>query len=239
MSTPIRLPDAYRAFLEFVGHDVQDERSRSNRRMFSVFLWCFLMPAAVSVGFLLLIKIGVFPRKARANLDWLILVFPVLYSLYILSSEVLRGIPSIFKRGGLAASLKQAEEEGQWRDRVCQSLTSSLHFSEGEWDWVIASFRVDVENIRHRTKYLTALAGAVFFLVMQGIDSLGDTTESIWLKNPMMGWAEATNDISQLMALGLFLVLLYLSGNQTYHSLLRYLNSAELAALQMRHSSKS
>ena len=59
--------------------------------MFSVFLWCFLMPVAISIVGLLLIKVGVFPRKARTNLDWLILVFPVLYSLYILSSEVLIG----------------------------------------------------------------------------------------------------------------------------------------------------
>jgi len=234
MSAPNKFPEAYRAFLEFVGGDVQRERSRSNRRMFSVFLWCFLMPVAISIVGLLLIKVGVFPRKARTNLDWLILVFPVLYSLYILSSEVLTGIPSMFKKGGLAGSLKQAAQDGEWRERVCDSMVSSLHFSEHEWEWIVKSFRIDLENMRHRTKYLTVLAGAVFFLVMQGIDSLGDNTESIWLKNPMMGWVEATNDISQLMALALFLVLLYLSGNQTYHSLSRYLNTTELAVLRRK-----
>jgi len=239
MTSNSRLPEAYRVFLDFVGNDVQRERLYSNRRMFSVFLWCFLMPSVVSIAFLLLIKVGVFPRKARVNLDWLILVFPVFYSLYILSSEVLSGIPTIFRRGGLAASLKQAEREGQWRERVCDSLVTSVNLSESEWEWVLTSFRIDLENIRHRTKYLTALAGAVFFLVMQGIDSIGDGAENLWLKNPLMGWAEATNDISQLMALGLFLVLLYLSGSQTYHSLLRYLNCAELASLQRRNPSQS
>jgi hypothetical protein len=236
MDNPGKFPEAYRSYLEFVGNDLQRERSRTNRRMFSVFLWCFLVPVVISIAGLLLIKIGVFPRKARTNLDWLILVFPVLYSLYILSSEVLVGIPSMFKKGGLAASLKTASQEGEWRDRVSESVLTALNLSEQEWDWVVMSFKMDLENIRYRTKYLTALAGAVFFLIMQGIDSLGDTSESmnVWLKNPMMGWVEATNDISQLMALALFLVLLYLSGSQTYHSLSRYLTATELAVLRRR-----
>jgi hypothetical protein len=235
MNPPNKYPEAYRAFLEFVSNDLQRERSRTNRRMFSAFIWCFVMPVAISVAGLLLIKVGVFPRKARTNLDWLILVFPVLYSLYILGSEVLIGIPAAFKKGGVASSLKQAVQESEWRDRVCESMLSSFNLSEGEWAWIMSSFRMDLENLRHRTKYLTALAGAVFFLVMQGIDSLGDNAESIWLKNPMMGWVEATNDVSQLLALALFLVLLYLSGSQTYHSLSRYLSSAELVALRRKH----
>ena len=44
-----------------------------------------------------------------------------------------------------------------------------------------------------------------------------------------MGWIESSsNDFSQLVGLRLFLLLLYLSGNQTYHSLMRYLHCAEL-----------
>jgi hypothetical protein len=230
-----RFPEAYRSFLDFVGNDVQRERHRSNRRMLSVFFWCFLLPAVFAAFFLVMIKMGFLPRKARASLDWLILVFPVLYSLYILSSEFLTGIPSIFRRGGLAVSLNGAAKEGEWRDRVCDSLRTSFQFSEAEWSWIVESFRIDLDNIRHRTKYLTALAGAVFFLIMQGLDSLTDTAESTtWVKNPVFGWMETSTNVSQFMALALFLVLLYLSGNQTYHALLRYLNSAELVLLQRR-----
>lgn len=230
--------EAYRAFLEFVGNDVQKERHRTNRRMLSVALWCFVAPAIVSIALLTLIKFGVLPRRARANLDWLMLVFPVLYSLYILSSEVLTGIPTIFRRGGLVGSLKQSEQEGDWRERVCDSIRESLQFNDPQWEWVLASFKIDLENIRHRTKYLTGLAGAVFFLVMQGIDSMGTDSESVWLKNPLQGWAAATNDISSLMALALFLVLLYLSGSQTYHALSRYHACAELAWLRQRQNPK-
>ena len=38
-----------------------------------------------------------------------------------------------------------------------------------DWEWVIASFKVDLALMRYRNKYMTALAGAVFFLIMQGI----------------------------------------------------------------------
>jgi hypothetical protein len=237
MNSPGRYSETYRAFLEFVGNDVQRERHRANRRMLSVFLWCFLVPAIMTVIILLLVKIGWLPRRARANVDWLILIFPVLYSVYILGSEVLTGIPSIFRRGGLATSLKQAQTEGEWRDRACETLRSQCSFSLSEWEWVIQSFRIDLEKMMNRTKYLTALAGAVFFLVMQGIDSLTDAPETA-IRNPLMLWLEASNGISQLMALALFLVLLYLSGNQTYHSLLRYLNCAELVVLQNRGRDK-
>jgi hypothetical protein len=222
----------YRAFLEFVGDDLQRERRQVNRRMLSVFLWCFLAPVLLSIVILLLVKVGIVPRRARNNLDWLILVFPVLYSLYILGSEVITGLPQMFRRGGLVHSLRQAETQSEWRERVCESM-KQLKFGNREWKWVLASFSVDLETIRYRAKYLTALAGAVFFLLMQGIDSLTEGPDLNWLKNPVVGWVETSNTISQLMALALFLVLLYLTGSQAYHSLRRYMDCAELVSSEL------
>ena len=42
------------------------------------------------------------------------------------------------------------------------------------------------------------------------------------------------SDSLQFVGLGLFLILLYLSGNQTYHSLRRYLVCAELAGRETK-----
>ena len=239
MKNPIRKYRGLRAFLDFVG-------SRRAARAFA------LQPPDVQRFSLVLSHArGGLGRVAVADQDGDISAegarepgladsrFPG--SLFALHPEIrgAEGIPSTFKKGGLASSLKQNQQEGEWRDRVCDSIASTLHFSEPNGNGFVTSFRTDLENIRHRTKYLTALAGAVFFLVMQGIDSIGDNSESIWLKNPMMGWVAATNDISQLMALALFLVLLYISGNQSYHSLLKYLNSAELAQLRRKQEGQS
>ena len=223
----------YRTFLEFVGEDLQRERRQANRRMLSVFLWCFLAPVFLSIVILLLVKIGIVPRRAKNNLDWLILVFPVLYSLYILGSEVVAGLPQMFRRGGLVHSLRQAETQSEWRERVCEDMKSHLKFGTREWKWVVMSFQVDLETMRYRAKYLTALAGAVFFLLLEGIDSLTEGPDLNWLKNPVVGWVETSNTISQLMALALFLVLLYLTGSQAYHSLRRYMDCAEIVSLEV------
>jgi hypothetical protein len=229
--------ELYRSFVEFVRADVQRERMLVNRRMFNVFLWCFVLPAMVSVTLLLLVKAGILPRSARGYLDWLVLIFPVFYSLYILSSEVLAEIPASFRRGGISSTLGQAVKESEWRERVCDSLKRSLDIKQDEWSWLISSFRADLEHMRYRNKYMTALAGAVFFLIMQGIDSMtdagGDT--KVTMVRSSIGWVETSSyDLTSVVSLLLVLVLLYLSGNQTYYSLVRYLDCAELLSMPPR-----
>jgi hypothetical protein len=228
------MQEAYKNFVDFVGNDLQNERKLANRRMLSVFLWCFVAPATLTVVSLLLVKMGVFPRRMRGNLDWLILLFPVLYSLYILGSEVVTGLPSIYRRGGLANSLKEAQVQGEWRQRVCAQM-GLLPCSAQDWIWIVESFQIDIENMRYRAKYLTVLAGAVFFLIFQGIDSISDTPDMNWLRNPAIGWIETSNEISEFAALALFLTLLYLSGSQASQSLHRYLGCAKLVSLKKAH----
>ncbi len=227
--------DRYRDFIEFISIDIQRERSLVNKRMFSVFLWCFILPAIVSFTVLLFVKLGFFPRTSRAHLDWVVLIFPVFYSLYILGSEVLKGVPSAFKKGGIANTLGQSLKEVEWRERAREAMNKSVTANTDEWRWIVASFRIELGALQYRTRYLTALAGAVFFLIMQGIDTLSSDTEGkvTWTKDPIMGWVETTsNDLSWFVGLGLFLLLLYLSGNQTYQSLNRYLHCAELNLLK-------
>ena len=230
--------DAYREFIEFVRIDVQRERLLVHRRMFSVFFWCFALPAAVSLGTLLLIKFRVLPIKARAIQDWMVLVFPVCYSLYVLGSEVIAQVPTVLRKGGVSGTLGQALKDAQWRERVGESMGRAVRAGEEEWRWIIENYRIDMASLQHRARYLTALAGAVFFLLMQGIDSLagGDAEQAVsWTRNPITGLTETSNyDFSQFVGLGLFLVLLYLSGNQTYHSLARYLHCAEFNRVKSR-----
>src|SRR4051812_25200425 len=129
--------ELYRSFIDFIGRDVQRERRNVNKRMVSVFVWCFLLPAIVSGSILILIRFQVFPRSAKSYADWLILVFPVLYSLYILSSEVLSQIPSALKRGGIATTLSQAIKEGEWRRKVCDGMSTSVQANYEEWKWLV------------------------------------------------------------------------------------------------------
>jgi hypothetical protein len=238
-----RNPQLYRELIEFISLDVQSERHLVNRRMFGVFVWCFLLPAIVSAMALLLIKFKVLPLRTRAVLDWIVLVFPVAYSLYILGSEVLAPIPARFRRGSAANVLGQSTKDIEWRTRVCAGMQKAVNATPAEWRWMVESLRIDLDAIQYRTRYLTGLAGAVFFLLMQGIDSLGGETvienPATWQKNTLMAWIESSsNDLSQFVGLSLFLLLLYLSGSQTYYSLRRYLGCAELNLVALE-SSKS
>ena len=226
--------EAYRSLIEFIGLDSQRDRHLVNRRMLSVFFWCFLLPAVVTAGMLLFMKLGILPRRTRSYLDLIILIFPVIYSVYFLSSQVLVEVPAAFRRGGIATTLGESLKESQWRENVCEGMRRELLFSSEQWDWVIASFKMDLRRLQNRTRHLTALAGAVFFLIMQGIDLLGGEDKKVsWVKDAVFGWVEASgNDTTQFLALGLFLVLLYLSGTQTSHSLERYLSCAELMKME-------
>jgi hypothetical protein len=233
--------EVYQAFIDFITSDIQRERSRTNRRMMSVFLWCFLIPALSSITVLILVKMRILPRSARNNLDWVVLVLPVLYSLYILGSEVLLHTPAILRRGGGALTLEQSVREGAWRQNIVDTMERSLGATADEWQWVVTSFRMDLKAMQYRTKFLTALAGSVFFLIMQGIDSLTDGEGKVtWVKSAVLGWIETSgSDISQFVGLSLFLVLLYLSGSQTYQSMTRYGNCAELILLKKRGQDRS
>jgi len=224
--------ELYKDFLEFVSRDMQKERHQINRRIMNVFLWCLIFPFLTSASILFLVKLNIFPHRAGSHADLLILVFPVVYSLYFLGSEVLAPLPKVFKRGGLTPSLVQSLSEGHWRDRTCEAMARAVSAAPQEWGWIISSFRIDLTAMRYRTKHLTALAGAVFFFLIRGIDSMGEIeTKPIWAKSPIFGWVDASSDLSQFVGLALFLMLLYLSGSQTHQSLYRYLNCARLLNL--------
>lgn len=222
--------DIYRDFLEFVRKDLDGQRKTVSRRMLNVFVWCFLVPAGVAVLLLLLVRVGLLPRTLLRYMDWIVLVFPILYSLYILSSEVLSGMVSVIRRGGAAATLGQAETAFVWREKTVESMRAAVRVSAEQWSWIGKNFALDLKQMRSRTGHLTALAGAIFFLLMQGIDALDEhapVAEPAYLT--VQGFFEASsNNISQFIALGLFLVLFYLSGSQTHHSLERYLDCTEL-----------
>lgn len=223
----------YQRFLAFVRQSADRERRAVNRRLFSVLLWCFLLPTAVLILFLLLIEFDFISWRYRGYADWVLLIFPVVYSLYFLSSEVLRDVPSAFRRGPVASVLAQAERDGRWRDEICRELDEKFGGDVEQWRWISQSFSKDLNNLKYRARYLTALAGAVFYLLMQGLDFVGgepvDHQPVKWIKDPNFGWVElSSQDFTSFIGLGLFLVLLYLSAIQTYQSLKKYLDCAEL-----------
>ena len=167
----------YRDFIEYVGSDLKKVRMQLHRRMFLAFWWCFVAPVVTAVGILILVKFHVVPRAWSRHLDWLIVAFPVIFALLILSLDLLKDLPAFLKRGNLSPSLLRALHEEVWRTRVSQEMKKVLsqheasHHAAG-WNWLVRTFRIDLQNMVYRTRYVTALVGAVFFLLMEIINAL-------------------------------------------------------------------
>jgi len=227
--------ELYRDFIHFVQRDTQRERTVFKQRMAQVFLWCFLMPAVGSVIFAILVKAGIVPVRYQRHSDWVFLIFPIIYAAFFLwtaRASADNGGQALPKDlSGFTGSLTQALKQSDWRDRVCTEMGRQVHARPDDWPWIVSNFRMDLGALKDRTKFLTAFAGAVFFMIFKGIDLLGPEPAHHYEASPTMlvSWVEgASNQVLQLASLIFFLVLLYLSGMETFHSLERYLNCAEL-----------
>lgn len=221
----------YRQFLSLIQSKVRAERSAGNRRMFSVFLWCFLIPAGIALTVFALIRFGVLAPSARSYADSALLFFPIVYSLYFLGSGMGREAVGVFRHGGLSATLERVAQEGEWRDRMCGEMRKDLSVTTEDWRWIARNYEMDLNALKVRFRHLSVLSGAVFFLLLQGIDLISpEVSEPVALDAVgFLNWLRwASDSVIQLVTLGLFLILFYLSGSQVYHSLQRYLDCAEL-----------
>lgn len=236
----------YLRFLQWVEEDSADERRSVQRRLSGLFVWCFVAPAFVSLTLVMLMRAGMLPPRARSVVDWVILVFPLGYAVFFLGSEFWRGLRDALKRGGIGSVLGQIEREAALRSSAIIRLERFMGDASGaQWRWVRSSFAADLESLLFRTRFVTVLAGSVLFLIMQGIDAIApdSPTPVEYIRHPWLGWLATRpgNDLAAglgpLIGLGLFLVLLYLSGLQTHQALKRYQRYLELAGPAQHESS--
>ncbi len=209
----------YVEFMRFVQAHNNRDRLVVSRKLFSFVLWCFIAPAIVSVLIIVLANSSVIPKSARSYLDWVMLVFPVLYSLYFVGAQLLSGVPKVYREGGFAQSLAQVLSEYGWRVGVLKEFNPTPAWTTEDWDWVTRNLEIDISRLQARARYLTGLAGSVFFLIMQGIDALTLDAQSA---------AATDSGPAQWVGLALFLTLFYISSLQTPQNLQRYLSTARL-----------
>lgn len=228
--------DLYTAFLKFIQEDSQKDRMQVHQQMFSTLLWCFLIPVVFSALILFMVKMGFFPQRAKAWSDVALLIFPLLYSAYFLGSQVLVDVPHLFRSGGLSMSLRQTLKEGKWRTDTTSRMSKSVQATAAEWEWMAENFKMDLRILLGRTRFLIALGGTLFFLLSQSFEFVDHSaTLNASLSGLPVGaelfvrlFRYFSIEISAVVSLVLFLILLYLTGTQLYHSLHRYLDCAEL-----------
>lgn len=223
--------ELYTSFIDFIKLDLKNERRIANRRMFNVFLWSFLIPFFATLMLIVFVKLHVLPRTWSRYFDWVILVSPIVYSIYIVSSEVFIEVPGFFKRGGGIFNLNQAVAQNKWRENICIQLENHISANIRDWKWIYENFHLDLISLRNHTRNLTALAGAVIYFLLQGIDFLDvkESHESIVKSGNLTKLFEASsNNLTQLIAISVVLMLLYLSGQQSHQALQRYLHCVHL-----------
>lgn len=214
--------DLYIDLQSAISEEMKRERDLANGRLKGVFFWCFIIPAALSFLLILAVKQGWAPRVAMTYVGWMLVVFPVVYSLWFLLRELFAPAAAQERRASSGASSRHFIREAEWRSRFCEQLLKKVTATGDEWRFLAESFRIDLDALRMRNHYLTGLAGAVFFLIMQGLDAVVDDVDS-------GGW-----DPYQFMGLALFLFLVALSHYQTQQSLRRFLGCLELLALDSK-----
>jgi hypothetical protein len=216
----------YLEFVEFVKKDSELDRAADTRRVIGLFIWCFLAPAAIAGVLFGLSQAGVIGPRWSGLIDLLMILFPVIYSFQFLGISVLRQLPRALRQGNVRTVLDSCAQEARWRDSTVQKMRDQVRANPQEWRLLAQAFQFDLDAMLRRSRYLTVLGGAIFFLLMQGLDSLGspvDLSSAHWVRNPQTGWLEAKSDeVIQMGGLTLFLILLYLSGTQTHHALQRY-----------------
>ncbi len=213
---------AYLKFVLWIQLDLKKDRVMVNRKVFSVVLWCLLLPAILSMVIYGLRKYAIVDQVRYA--DGIIFLPPFFYALYALW-PTLRDLPRVFHKGGIGALLDESAREVEWREKTAQQLQSDLKFTDKEWSLICFHLQQDIERMREQNKYLTVLTGVVLFFMFQFLD-LGGNADVIREAGPaglVKAWVDQFTQWGvQLLSLFLFSSLFYLSGLQFQRYLMRY-----------------
>jgi hypothetical protein len=193
-----------------------------NRKVFSVVLWCLILPAIVTMILYALRKYQFVPvMRYTDTIIFLPAFFYALYSLW----PTIRDLPQVFKKGGLGALLDESVREVEWRERIAAKMETDLRFTPKEWSTIEFHLQKDIQRMGDQNRYMTILTAVVLFLMFQFLD-LGGSPDIVMEAGPaglMKAWVDQFSQWSvQVFSLILFSALFYLSGLQFQRYLGRY-----------------
>ena len=213
---------AYQQFVFWVQTDMNKDRVMVNRKVFSVVLWCLILPAILSLVIYALRKyqlIGVL-----RYLDTVLFMPPFLFALYSLWPTI-KNVPRVFKKGGLGAMLEESAKEVEWREGTALRLEKEVKLTPKEWQAVSFHLHHEISRLNDQNRYMTILSTVVLFFMFQFLD-LGGAPEVMHEVGPagmVKSWVDQFSQWGvQIFSLILFSALFYLSGLQFQRYLHRY-----------------
>lgn len=213
---------AYQQFVAWVQVDMNKDRVMVNRKVFSVVLWCLILPAILLLVVYALRKYQIV--EVFRYLDTVLFMPPFLYALYSLWPAI-KNVPRVFKKGGLGAMLEESAKEVDWREGTASRMEQEVRLTPKEWDAVSFHFEHEITRLNEQNRYMTILSTVVLFFMFQFLD-LGGASEVIREAGPsglVKSWVDQFSQWGiQIFSLILFSALFYLSGLQFQRYLQRY-----------------
>jgi hypothetical protein len=213
---------AYSQFVQWIQNDMRKDSALMNRKVFSVVLWCLILPTFTSLLLFGLRKFHLVETVRFA--DGIVFFPPFIFALYSLW-PTLRNLPKVFRKGGIGTLLDESAREVEWRENTSDKLVTALKLTPKEWDLISFHLQSDLERMAYQNRYMTLLAGVVLFFMFQFLD-LGSSGGVVYQAGPtgmIQAWVDQFSQWSiQVMSLVLFSTLFYLSGLQFQRYLTRY-----------------
>jgi hypothetical protein len=213
---------SYGQFVGWVQNDLKKDRIAVNRKVFSVVLWCLILPILLTGVLFTLRKLQwIEPVK---YLDSILLFPPFAYAVYSIWPTI-RDFPKAFQKGSIGAMLEESLEEVRWRESTSQRLQAEVRLTSQEWSQVLFHLEHDLDRMRDQNRYMTILTAVVLFFMFQFLD-LGGADPMLVESGPaglVKVWVDQFSQWSiQVISLVLFSSLFYLSGLQFQRYLYRY-----------------
>jgi hypothetical protein len=197
-------------------------RSLVNRKVFSVVLWCLVMPVAIS---LLLRGLRLLEVPMPLRFSESVLFLPAFLYALVSLWPTLRDLPRVFRLGGLGVLLEESRNEVEWIEETVSRLRREIPLTAREWRLIDFHLTEDIGRMSSKNRFLSVLSAVVLFFMYQFLDTEG----AGWLppENGPMGvfmvWVDQFSQWgTQLVAILLFSALFYLSGVQLQKHVVRY-----------------
>jgi len=212
----------YLQFVKWVQEDMNKARTLVNRKVFSLVLWCLVIPAILSLALYGLRRFQIL--VSFRYVDLVLFLPPFIFTLFYLW-PTFRDLPRVFRMGGLGAILEESAREVHWREETSMRLGKDLPLTPSEWRMISFHLSEEVSRIESQNRYLSALVAVVLFFMYQFLDIGGGAEgfQEAGVLGILKAWVDQLSQWgAQIFGIILFSLLFYLSGTQLQKNLTRY-----------------
>ncbi len=224
--------EVYSKFVKWVQEDMNKTRNLVNRKVFSLVLWCLVIPAILSLAMYGLRKFQI--MTSFRYVDLVLFLPPFLFTIFYLW-PTFRDLPRAFRMGGLGSLLEESSGEVKWSEETSARMSKELPLTGEEWRVISFHLSEQIKRMESKNRYLSSLVAVVLFFMYQFLDIGGGVEEirEAGVLGVFKSWVDQLSQWgAQIFGIILFSLLFYLSGLQLQKHLVRYETCVKRLALK-------